>query len=87
MTMKMEPTPPHPPLFELSALTPGRHRRQRRRICEEKMLHVDRAAPRRILFGRLKLTHELHRSVERPAILEVMLDLDERAVPSPRRGP
>jgi hypothetical protein len=51
------------------------------------MLHAARAAPRRILFGRLKLTYEPHRIVERPAILEVMLDLDERAVPSPRRGP
>jgi hypothetical protein len=51
------------------------------------MLHAARPAPRRILFGRLKLTHEPHQTVERPAILEVMLDLDERAVPSPRRGP
>ena len=44
------------------------------------MLHAARAAPRRILFGRLKLTHEPHRSVERPAIAEVMLDLVGRAV-------
>jgi hypothetical protein len=86
MTMKIEPTYPHPPLFEFSLLTRG-DIDEASSYAREKMLHAARAAPRRILFGRLKLTHELHRSVERPAILEVMLDLDERAVPSPRRGP
>ena len=72
--MKMEPTPPHPPLFELSALTRGDIDDSVVAYAREKMLRAARAAPRRILFGRLKLTHEPHRSVERPAILEVMLD-------------
>src|ERR671911_1262617 len=76
----MEPTPPHPPLFELSVLTRGDIDDSVVAYAREKMLHAARAAPRRILFGRLKLTNEPHRSVERPAIAEVMLDLVGRAV-------
>src|ERR687892_1226202 len=74
MTMKMEPTSVHPPLYESSVLPRADIDDSVVAYAREKMLHAARAAPRRILFGRLKLPPEPHRSVERPAILEVMLD-------------
>lgn len=66
--------------FELSVVTRGVDEESIVDYAKEKILHAARAAPRRVLFGRLKLSHEPHRSVERPATAEVMLDLNGRAV-------
>ena len=64
------------PPFELDIIKRGFVQESVVEYAKEKILHAARAAPRRVLFARLKLTHEPHRSVERPAIAEVMLDLD-----------
>lgn len=71
-----EPAPP----FELGIVKRGFEDEGVVEYAREKVLHAARAAPRPVLFGRLKLTHEPHRSLERPALAEVMLDLDGRPV-------
>jgi ribosome-associated translation inhibitor RaiA len=46
----------------------------------EKILAAARAAPRNVRFARVTLTFEEHRSIERPAKAEAMLDVDGRVV-------
>jgi len=48
--------------------------------ARKKILAAVRTAPARVRFGRVKLTLEAHRSIERPARAEVMLDVDGRTV-------
>ena len=48
--------------------------------ARKKILAAARTAPARVRFGRVKLTLEAHRSIERPARAEVMLDVDGRTV-------
>jgi len=48
--------------------------------ARKKILAAARTAPARVRFGRVKLTLEAHRSIERPARAEVMLDVDGRIV-------
>jgi ribosome-associated translation inhibitor RaiA len=45
-----------------------------------KVLAAARAAPRDVRFARITLTLEKHRSIERPAKAEAMLDVDGRVV-------
>jgi ribosome-associated translation inhibitor RaiA len=68
------------PAFELHVVTRGFDDDRMVAYAREKILDAVRAAPRPVLFARLKLTQEPHRSVERPSRAEVMLDLDGRAV-------
>jgi ribosome-associated translation inhibitor RaiA len=48
--------------------------------ARKKILAVARAAPRNVRFARVTLTFEEHRSIERPARAEAMLDVDGRVV-------
>lgn len=48
--------------------------------AKAKVRDAARATPRRVLFGRVKLTLEPHRSIERPALVEVMFDVEGRPV-------
>ena len=48
--------------------------------ARKKILAAARTAPGRVRFGRVKLTLGAHRSIERPARAEVMLDVDGRIV-------
>lgn len=45
-----------------------------------KVLAAARAAPRNVRFARVTLTFEEHRSIERPAKAEALLDVDGRVV-------
>lgn len=68
------------PEFELSISSRGLRDELAVEYAREKLFQAARAAPAPILFGRLKLTLEPHRSVERPAYAEAMLDMNGRAV-------
>jgi ribosome-associated translation inhibitor RaiA len=48
--------------------------------AREKVLAAVRAAPRNVRFARVTLTFEEHRSIERPAKAEALLDVDGRVV-------
>jgi ribosome-associated translation inhibitor RaiA len=48
--------------------------------ARKKVLAVARAAPRYVRFARVTLTFEEHRSIERPAKAEALLDVDGRVV-------
>jgi ribosome-associated translation inhibitor RaiA len=48
--------------------------------AREKVLAAARTAPRDVRFARITLTFEEHRSIERPAKAEAMLDVDGRIV-------
>lgn len=48
--------------------------------AREKILAAARTAPREVRFARVTLTFEKHRSIERPARAEAMLDVDGRVV-------
>jgi ribosome-associated translation inhibitor RaiA len=48
--------------------------------ARKKVLAVARAAPKNVRFARVTLTFEEHRSIERPAKAEAMLDVDGRVV-------
>lgn len=48
--------------------------------ARNKVLAAARAAPRNVRFARITLTFEEHRSIERPAKVEVALDVDGRVV-------
>lgn len=48
--------------------------------AREKVLAAARAAPRNVRFARVTLTFEEHRSIEKPAKAQAMLDVDGRIV-------
>jgi ribosome-associated translation inhibitor RaiA len=48
--------------------------------ARKKVLAVARAAPRNVRFARVTLTFEEHRSIERPAKAQALLDVDGRVV-------
>lgn len=48
--------------------------------ARKKILAAARTAPAPVRFGRVTLTLEGHRSIERPSRIEVMLDVDGRIV-------
>lgn len=66
--------------FELTVLTQGVDDVDLVAYARRKIVQGARAASRPVLFGRVKLSNEPHRSVRRPARAEAMLDVDGRAV-------
>jgi ribosome-associated translation inhibitor RaiA len=48
--------------------------------AREKVSAALRAAPKKVRFARVTLTFEEHRSIERPAKAEALLDVDGRVV-------
>jgi len=48
--------------------------------ARKKILAAARTAPAPVRFGQVKLTLEAHRSIERPARAQVLLDVDGRIV-------
>ncbi|MGZ4147199.1 MAG: ribosome hibernation promotion factor, partial [Actinomycetota bacterium] len=70
------------PGLDLEVVTSGRPAVDPATIAyaKKKIARAAESAPRPVSFGRIKLRHEPHGSIERPSAVEVMLDVDGRAV-------
>jgi ribosome-associated translation inhibitor RaiA len=70
------------PGLDLEVMTSGRPAVDPSTIAyaKKKIARAAESAPAPVLFGRIKLGHEPHRSIERPSTVEAMLDVDGRAV-------